>query len=301
MLPTISPKFDQFISPARKKPQLWRLVLGVLLVGAIYFGTVMGIFALATLALDRSEIGLFRSTGTFGGTPVQMAVLLSTFLGLSLGTFVAAGLLHRRNPLSLFGPNLRAVMRNFVLVFVLFAAVMAVFLAMFTRFEPPVANLPFDVWLKWLPASLVLLFIQISAEELFFRGYLQQQLAARFASRWIWWVLPSAVFGLLHFEPSVMGSNAWLVVIGAGMVGLIAADLTARTGNLGAALGLHFANNLFAILFMSVDGTLNGLSLYVTPYAATDHEVLRPLLIIDISISVIGYFVYLQIMRRKGL
>jgi DNA-directed RNA polymerase subunit RPC12/RpoP len=38
--------------------------------------------------------------------------------------------------------------------------------------------------------------IQTGAEEVLFRGYLQQQLAARFASPIAWMVLPSAIFAL---------------------------------------------------------------------------------------------------------
>ena len=46
------------------------------------------------------------------------------------------------------------------------------------------------------------------------------------------------------------------------LFGLAAADLTARTGNLGAAVGLHFANNASAVLMVGIKGNLGGLALY---------------------------------------
>jgi uncharacterized protein len=46
----------------------------------------------------------------------------------------------------------------------------------------------------------------------------------------------------------------------AATFGLIAADLTARTGSIGAAWGFHFANNTMAITILATDGTITGLS-----------------------------------------
>ncbi len=60
---------------------------------------------------------------------------------------------------------------------------------------------------RW-PCSACL--IQTGAEELVFRGYLQQQLAARFASPLIWMVLPALIFGAVHYDPATAGPNVWL-------------------------------------------------------------------------------------------
>ena len=68
--------------------------------------------------------------------------------------------------------------------------------------------------------------------------------------------------------------------------GLCAADLTARTGSIGAAWGFHFANNVVAILVVSLSGTLSGLALYITPFAASDTETLVPLLLRDMATTV---------------
>ena len=65
--------------------------------------------------------------------------------------------------------------------------------------------------------------VQISAEELAFRGYLMQGLAARFRARAVWWGLPALLFGLMHWNPATFGPNAWLVVLTAGLIGLILA------------------------------------------------------------------------------
>jgi len=121
----------------------------------------------------------------------------------------------------------------------------------------------------FLPLTVAFIFLQTGAEELFFRGYLQQQLAARFAARWIWMWIPSAVFALLHWSPDA-GGNLPLVLMSALVFGLAAADLTERTGSLGAAMGLHLGNNFIAIAVVSLGDTISGLSLFINPGSLSD-------------------------------
>ena len=98
-----------------------------------------------------------------------------------------------------------------------------------------------------------------------FRGYLQSQLAARFAHPLVWMGVPSILFGLLHYDPVLAGDNAWVLAVWAAAFGVAAADLTARAGTLGPALALHFINNLFAIFITAPERDLDGLSLYTFP------------------------------------
>ncbi len=114
-----------------------------------------------------------------------------------------------------------------------------------------------------------------------FRGYLQQQLAARFRSPLAWMLVPSILFGALHYSPEAYGDNAWIIVAWSVMFGLLAADLTARTGNLGAAIGFHFANNFSAILLVGLAGQMDGLALWTLAADPTDGAAMLPLLIID--------------------
>jgi hypothetical protein len=92
-------------------------------------------------------------------------------------------------------------------------------------------------------------------------------------------------FGLLHYDPAGAGTNAWWIVAAATVFGLVAADLTRVTGNIGAAWGLHMVNNTFAVLIVGVDGTLSGLSWWV---ASVSTEELSPMLIAqDILVTTI--------------
>ena len=125
---------------------------------------------------------------------------------------------------------------------------------------------PFLTWFMLLPLSLAVLLIQVTTEELYFRGYLQQQLACRSRNPLLWMGLPSLVFGLSHFGNGIGAADSVLYVIWATALGMACADLTARTGTLGAAVGLHFANNIFAALIVGYeDWPSSGLALFMYP------------------------------------
>ena len=126
-----------------------------------------------------------------------------------------------------------------------------------------------------------------------------QQLAARFHSRWVWWVLPAVLFGALHYNPLVYGDNTWLVIISAVLSGLIFGDITARSGDLSIALGLHFANNLTVILLLGVPGQLSSLSFYLQKLNVRDVDVMRLEILTSAGVMLAVYFVYLLVMRGR--
>ena len=159
-------------------------------------------------------------------------------------------------------------------------------------------QLPLGRWTALLPLSLLAVLVQVSAEELLFRGYLQQQLAARFASPLAWMVVPSALFALGHYSPETAGDNAIWFVLWAGIFGMLMADLTARTGTLGTAIAVHFVNNVIAMLFTAMPDNLSGLALYVMPFATSDADAVAQWLPVDFAIMVTSWLAVRLALRR---
>jgi membrane protease YdiL (CAAX protease family) len=292
-----SDRFERYIAPARPKSQLWRLVLGICVIAIVYLGFVAGQMASAWAVMGASRTSSWLQEMLLAETPKGTILLLTTFIGMALGPMIAVRLVHRRSIGSLFGRS-PVVLRDFVqasaTVFVIYAVVMLIWSLKYDA----VPNLDLWVWLGFLPLALGGILIQTLAEELVFRGYLQQQLAARFKSPIIWMILPALAFGLVHYEPERAGGNVWVIIGAAAVFGLIAADLTRHSGSLGAAWGFHFANNVLAILFLAVDGTIPGLALYLTPYSADDVTQLRGLLGVDIVAMVAAWWVIRRTLRR---
>lgn len=294
------PEFTAMLVPARTYPQIWRLLLGVLLILFTYLSWTLIVLG-AALGVVAAEQGLWGVMPFFqelqvGRNPGSVALLLLTFGGMALGPVLAAAALHFRGPGSLLGPW-GDWWRGFVTAFAVVVLVFGVLMAASAAIWPPVANLDLARWLIWLPLALPLLFVQIAAEELLFRGYLMQQLAVRFTARWVWFTLPALAFGLLHWDPEA-GRNLPLVLLSAFAFGLVAADLTERTGSLGAAMGFHFANNLLALFVLSIKDTITGLALYVTPWGLAEEGTVSLGLVVSILLVFGNWWIIKRLLDR---
>lgn len=272
--------FDHYVAPARLRPQLWRLLLGTILLIGVYLGWMALMGGVIWLLIGTAQLETQLSVTGLGKTPVSLVLLLFSFIGMGAGVFLATRLVHHRSVASLFGPR-QLLWRDFVAGGGIFLALSVPAVVYFIGFAELDRGVAWSVWFMFLPLALLGLLVQTGAEELVFRAYFQQQLAARFASRWVWMVLPSVAFGLVHYAPEEMGGSAWMIVFVTGFFGLLLADLTARSGALGMAWGIHFVNNLLAILFFTTGEALDGLALYRLPFGPADTEVMRNMLALD--------------------
>ena len=97
--------------------------------------------------------------------------------------------------------------------------------------------------------------IQTSVEELFFRGYLMQGFGTLFKNRWGPLLSTSIIFGLLHlWNPEVdkLGLELIWYYIGTGLfLGII----TLMDDGMELALGFHAANNLVTALLVTASWT----------------------------------------------
>lgn len=292
-----NPRFAAFVAPARPRAEVTRLVAGLLMALSVYLGIVILIFGSAAFWVPRDADLRWLEGLMDPSRPGPMLLILASFSGMALGPMLAARALHKRPAATLFGPAARTL-RDFAAAAAIAGAVIGVALLLWRATNTPVQNLELRTWALLLPVSLLGVLLQTGAEEVLFRGYLQQQLAARFASPWVWAALPSLIFGLLHTDPVSAGSNAWLMAGAAAVFGLMAADLTARTGSIGAAWGFHFANNTMALLIVATDGTLTGLALWITPYDISDTARIRASLPLDLLMLGIIWFSIRRILGR---
>lgn len=277
------PRFAPMIAAARPYPALWRLFLGVVTVialAAIWMALLFGGFlAFSQQPVSEAAIALMEPPEP---RPIVTSLFLLMIGGLGLGTIAAARIWQKRRPGTLFGPRV-GTLRNFGQAAALSLAVMLVLGAMTLPFiETPAPNLDPARWLLWLPLALAALAIQTGSEELLFRGYLQSQLAARFRSPLVWLFLPAVLFALLHVQPGLTLPHTLTLITVTFMFGLLAGDLTARTGNIGAAWGFHFANNALIILFVSNEPALQGLSLFRTDNPLAEITTFSPLITFEV-------------------
>ncbi|MEL6550968.1 MAG: type II CAAX endopeptidase family protein [Pseudomonadota bacterium] len=257
------PGFETHVAPARPRAELWRTALGALLVLLVYAGLAVGFIAGAGFVF-QSQVSV-DEIGS-GETPAAVLILLAHFITMVIAVAVVTRLLHRRGALTLIGDT-RRLWRDFRGMTALAAGVALVTCLLIVLTQEVTPATPAGTWLLFLPLALPLVLLQTGAEELVFRGYLQQQLGARFgvAARTAWMLVPALLFAVLHVDMTSQGGNLWAVLAVITLFALLTADLTARTGSIGAAWGLHFINNIQALLIFSLDGPLSGLSLARLP------------------------------------
>jgi hypothetical protein len=260
------PRHARLVAPARPSASLWRLAGGIGLFMAAFLALSHAYGWIILPLLPESAWGPDGSGVDSATTPWGVVINLFVFAPLIAALALAMSIVHGRALRQLIGPSGPALAQG-RRVFLVIAALHAVIaLTPMPESLEIQSNLAVRIWLAFLPLGLAGLIIQVSAEELIFRGYLQSQLAARFSHPLIWMVLPSALFGMLHYQPVLLGDAAWLVVVWATLFGLAAADLTARSGTLGPAIALHLINNIAAILIIAPHGDFDGLALSTYPF-----------------------------------
>ncbi|MCH2164765.1 MAG: CPBP family intramembrane metalloprotease [Marinovum sp.] len=268
--------FDAFVAPARLKPQIWRLIVGMVLISVAFFAV-----AISLILIVPGTVGYLDDIYTYDACEFETGQLcrstiwveLFAFSGAIVGVWLAARGLHKRSFASLLGSRDKFFRDFGCAVLVLFGIYGLLYLGLFgAGIEPlPLAQHDFLSWVSVIfPITVAALLVQTLAEEIVFRGYLQQQFAARFQGPLVWLFVPSLVFGLLHYDPVLLGGNVWAFIIVISFSGIVMADLTARTGTLGAAWGLHWANNVIALLLFGYDDPYSTLALFLFPYSAAD-------------------------------
>ncbi len=271
---------QRFIAPARSKSEVWRTILGAVLIFGLYLGFFIGLTSFIRWHYGALISYTILKSMFLGATPGSVILLLASFLGMAVAVFAVTRLLHGRSAATLFGQGGAALADGFRVAAAILALELA-FLPLTLTTDHLTRNLGLVDFLRYLPFALPWLLVQTGAEELVFRGYLQQQLAARFRSPWLWMGLPTAIFAWNHYAPETYGPNAPLICLWAAAFGLLTADLTARTGNLGAAIGFHFANNIAAFLLISTNGSMDGLALWSRAIDLTAPQLVQPLILID--------------------
>ncbi|MEL7132266.1 MAG: CPBP family intramembrane glutamic endopeptidase [Pseudomonadota bacterium] len=281
----------RFVDPARDRSQLWQLCLGIVLVAGMFlvlsnlvFGTLLGL-------LDPQTANAIIRDAQTGQSAAGMLLLLFQLGLLAVAAAMVVIMVHNRRPWTLIGPVGLAV-RQFGAVLFMLVILTAVLwiLPPYTVGEGSLTrNMSVGRWLFLLPLALVAVLVQIGAEEILFRGYLQQQLAARFRSPLIWMILPSILFGAGHYLPESAGTNAFTIALWATVFGLLMADLTARAGTLGPAMAVHFANNISAMVLTATPDEMSGLALYVLPFGMSDEAAMAAWLPVDFGFMLVSW------------
>jgi membrane protease YdiL (CAAX protease family) len=199
----------------------------------------------------------------YGDTPLGMLANLGSFGLLIAALALVLARVHGRGLTTLLGPPLAALHQFRRATLPLIGLFLAVELLPPYWSADYLADIrPALQWIALLPLALAALLIQTGAEELYYRGYLQQQLAAWNSHPAVWMLGTNLIFAFAHLNTDAPHAVNLQYMAWAFCFGLAASDLTARSGTLGPALAFHLVNNAYAFLFFgAADGADSGLAL----------------------------------------
>lgn len=170
-------------------------------------------------------------------------------------------------------------------------------------FEPKQVEVPPRApgFLFWVALAMAVILVQSFGEEVLFRGYLLRTLGAVLPYR-----LPVTAVVITLFVSGHLGNEDLRrdVLLNVGYfvaVEMISYALLFRTRNLAASAGLHWINNVFALLAPTVPGqpTVLAVVIYVDPvYAAGGSRLLDPLTHAG-SLATLGMLLVLLLWRRS--
>jgi membrane protease YdiL (CAAX protease family) len=224
----------------------------------LFLGSIPVILLMSYVAMDGNPATDFSGTG-FTGIPVilEFLITMSSFIPFFLAVLLAVRFIHDRPVKTLITAVAHIRWRRILAgagMWLLIAALLSLMEALlyagrYVLTFRPVTLLIFAIF------ALILIPIQTSAEELFFRGYLLQWLGLRLKNKWLLSLLNGILFFLPHAANPEMASGSILIGLSYFVMGFFLTLITIQDNGMELALGMHAANNLFAGVFANYEIT----------------------------------------------
>jgi membrane protease YdiL (CAAX protease family) len=233
------------------KNDWWRFVLAILLI--LFMWLILGALPAVLMRLfgisGMGEAGGFGPGGLFGMTAGFVALMLPSVFFMA-GIYLAVRIIHQRPFRTLLTPvhgiDWVCLLLGFGVWF-FFAAIKSITEGLLHPGRYVWTPDMHRFFLFVLPA-LILVPIQTSAEEIFFRGYILQSVGLRLRNIWVLSFLSGFFFLLPHLVNPEASVNYPLMSVYYFAFGSALAFITLRNGRLELALGVHAANNFFTLL-----------------------------------------------------
>jgi uncharacterized protein len=244
------------------KNNWWRFLLAILLIFFLWqiVGAFPSLILLISVLVDANPQTSITSGGQFIGVDslLSFTLTLSASVFFLLGIYLAVRFIHQRPFKTLITPVQKIswgrIFQGFAAWFVLSGLISLVEAILYP--DRYVWTLDLPHFIPFIFLALILVPIQTTAEELFFRAYIMQGVGLHLRNIWILSAISGFLFMLPHFLNPEAQANYILMGFFYFFIGAVMAYVTLRDGRLELALGLHAANNLFSALFANYTVTV---------------------------------------------
>jgi membrane protease YdiL (CAAX protease family) len=249
---------DYLEAARRGKNDWWRYLISFPAILALWLviGSIPVVLLVAYVSMDPDPATGFSGTG-FTGIPVllEFLVTMSSFLPFLAATFLAVRFIHERPIKTLVTGEDRIRWGRIFAGAGLWMLIAGLLAGVEAALYPGRYVLTFQplLWLIFAAFAIVLVPIQTSAEEFFFRGYLLQWIGLRLRNIWLLSLINGFLFFLPHSVNPEMAANGLLIGLGYFAMGVFLTLITLQDRGMELALGMHAGNNLFAALFANYE------------------------------------------------
>lgn len=240
------------------KTDFWRYLIGVILIVAgVFIAQIPYIIAIFMEAgLDLAKMTPAEQMAVLDSN-LNLFLMLFGFLGGLLALFFSVRYIHSQKLLYLTTSRKKM---DWGRVFFAFGMVVLFIggMTLIDYFQHPdhyVWNFELVPFLWLCVVAIVMIPIQTSFEEYFFRGYLMQGIGVTFKNRWMPLVITSVIFGTMHFWNPEIDKLGSLVLVEYVAAGFLFGILTLMDDGLELSLGFHAGNNLVIALLVTTDWT----------------------------------------------
>jgi len=201
--------------------------------------------------MDFSAFGMSSNFGFF--------LMLLIFVISMLALMLCVRHLHQRPFVRLVTPHRTINWQKIFFGFGLWMAIALVAEVISYMMHPALYSMQFRPlsFLVLVVLCILVLPIQTSFEELFFRGYLMPWFGRLIANKWVPLILTSVLFGLVHgFNPEVEKYGFYTMQVYYISAGLFLGIITILDDSLELALGVHAATNFLGATVLSYEGSV---------------------------------------------
>ena len=249
-----------FIEQVRKQTNTFGLyVIGVFIIGVVVLiGNIpFGIALVSKAGVDISQMSMVEQMQVLPANTTLFLLLLPFALAFG-AILLITKLLHKLSLRELITSRKKVDWKRIRFGFCTVALSFIVMLVVGYFIDPESVQWNFKPksFAILLLISIVMVPLQTSAEELFFRGYLMQGLGRIFPMRLLPFVISSTLFGFLHFANPEVDKLGNIILITYLATGFFLGAITLVDEGLELALGFHAGNNLFLSLFLTSDWTV---------------------------------------------